>query len=205
MKAVLLSRRFADGEGVSEYCKSIAERLVSEGHEALIVAFEDGSSYTVSDGVEIVRVPVHFEGDSIYSWAMMLNNEIKGAVKAEVEEGDVDVVHANDWSTVPGGTTLAKELEVPLVATLHSTENERGFQGEHAQMISELEWKAGVEAQKVLATNEGTKNSLLFDLDIPEDKVEVLDPYREGWLDRLLEIYSKIEAERPTREEPMPA
>jgi glycogen synthase len=200
-----MARQFSDGEGVSEYCKSIAERLVEEGHKATIVSFEDGSHFSIREEVNVVRVPLHFDGDNMFNWAMMLNTEINGAVKGACDPEEIDLIHANDWATVPGGTTLAKHLEVPLVTTVHSTENERGFNGGHAQMISELEWKAGFESQKVLATNHGTKNSLLFDLDMPEDKVEVVDPYSDGWLERMIEIYSEAETTEKTVEEPMPA
>jgi glycogen synthase len=192
MKAVLLSREFSDGEGVSEYCKTIAESLVERGHQAGVVAFEDGSHYSVDDRVEVARVPLHFEGDNIFTWAMMLNNEIKGVVNRCENVDEIDVIHANDWATVPGGITLANHLEVPLVVTIHSTENERGFEGEHAGMISEMEWKAGFEADRVLATNGGTENSLKFDLDVPAEKLETVDPLGDGWTERVIEIYTEL-------------
>lgn len=156
------------------------------------MAFDDGSYYSIDDRVEVHRVPLHFDGDNIYNWVMMLNNEIKGQVKQIVDESDVDVIHANDWSTIPGGVVLAKHLEKPLVVTVHSTENERGFDGEHAQMISELEWKGGFEADRVMATKEDTKNSLLFDLDVPGQKLEVIDPYSPDWEKRVLSQYKEL-------------
>jgi 1,4-alpha-glucan branching enzyme len=191
MKILMLSRRFTDGEGVSEYCKHLSGHLVEQGHEVSIVAFEDGTEYNVHEEVDVRRVPLHFEGDSIYNWAMMLNNEIK-RVAREIEDSDsIDLIHANDWATIPGGVTLAKSLEKPLVVTIHSTENERGFEGEHAAMISELEWQGTFEAEKVFVTKEETKNSVLFDLDVPGEKVEVIDPLEEGWQSRIEEKYEE--------------
>lgn len=192
MNVALLSREFRDGEAISEYCKSIAEYLVDNGHEADIVAFDDGSYYSIDDRVNVKRVPLNFEGDNLYNWAMMLNNQIKGKVKDLCDQEDIDIIHANDWVTVPGGIALAQHLEVPLVVTMHSTENERGFDGEHSSMISELEWKGGFEAEKVFATKEDTKNSLLFDLDLPGDKVVLADPYSHDWLETILNIYRQL-------------
>ncbi len=192
MKVVLLSQQFRDGEGVSEYCKNIAEHLVENGHDVSIVAFEDGSYYSIDERVDVHRVPLNFSGDNIYNWAMMLNNEIKGRVSDMMEGSEVDLIHVNDWVTVPGGVTLSKHLETPLVVTIHSTENERGFEGDHAGLISELEWKGGFAADKVLATKHDTRNSLLFDLDIPEEKLEVIDPYEEGWEQRVLRNYEEL-------------
>lgn len=192
MNIALLSKNFSDGEGVSEYCKNIAETLVEEGHKVAIFAFEDGSYYDIDDRVCVERVPLHFEGDNIYNWAMMLNNEIKGIVKQKADEHGVDIIHANDWATVPGGIALARHLEKPLIITIHSTENERGFNGEHAHLISEMEWKAGFEANKILTTKEDTKNSVLFDLDVPDSKVEVIDPFAHDWEKRVLSQYKEL-------------
>lgn len=192
MKVLLLSKEFRDGEGISEYCKSISSYLVDQGHEAAIVSFDDGSYYSVDDCVEVYRVPVHFDGDSIYSWAMVLNNELKSQARELFEEEDFDIIHANDWTTVPGGVALSRHLEKPLVVTIHSTENERGFEGDHAPLISELEWQGAFEADNVLATKQDTKNSLLFDLDVPEEKIDVIDPYSGEWEKRVLSKYEEL-------------
>lgn len=193
MNVVMLARQFSDGEAISEYCKSISHYLIENGEDASIVAFDDGSYYSVNDEIDVKRVPLNFDGDNLYNWSMMLNNQIKGEVKKIFDKDEIDIIHANDWCTVPGGITLAKHLEVPLVVTIHSTENERGFEGKHAAMISELEWKGGFEAEKVFATNEGTKNSLLFDLEVPGDKVVLADPYSPDWLETILNEYRQLE------------
>jgi glycogen synthase len=108
-----------------------------------------------------------------------------------MDDGGFDIIHANDWTTVPGGVTLSRHAEKPLVLTIHSTENERGFEGDHAEMISELEWQGSFEADRVLATNSGTADSLRFDLDGPDTKLEVINPYDSEWLSKLLKIYEK--------------
>lgn len=199
MKVLLLSKDFRDGEGVSEYCKDIAEFLVDQGHEAAIVSFDDGSYYSIDDRVEVKRVPLHFEGDNLYNWSMLLNNELKRQARELMDENDFDIIHANDWTTVPGGVTLSKHSEKPLMLTVHSTENERGFEGDHAEMISELEWQGAYESDKVLATNSGTADSLRFDLDVPDEKIEIIDPFDHEWLSKLLKTYeetakNKVEA-----------
>ncbi|MFB6115208.1 MAG: glycosyltransferase family 4 protein [Candidatus Nanohalobium sp.] len=191
MNVVLLSKQFSDGEAISEYIKTIAEYLADRGHEVCIVSFDDGTYYSIDDRVEVLRAPLDFEGDNLYNWSMMMNNELKEQVMQNVGE-DVDVIHANDWTTVPGGVALSKKLEKPLVLTLHSTENERGFEGEHAEMISELEWQGVYEADQILTTKDDTKNSVLFDLDAPDEKVSIINPYDEGWPERVLNKYTEL-------------
>ncbi len=191
MKVLLLSKEFRDGEDVSEHVKHLAEYLVEEGHEATIISFEDGSYYSIDDRVEVIRVPVHFEGDNIYNWSMILNNELKKPA-ADLGEDEFDLIHVHDWTTVSGGVTLAKRFEKPLVLTMHSTENIRGFNEDFSEMISELEWQGVYESDKVLTNGEDAKNSVLFDLDAPDEKVEVIDPYGEEWQQNVLNEYRKL-------------
>ncbi|WEL22977.1 glycosyltransferase family 4 protein [Candidatus Nanohalovita haloferacivicina] len=192
MKVLFLAKEFRDGEGVSEYIKNLSEYLVSNGHEATIVSFDDMAEYHIDERVRVQKVPLPFEGDNIYSWAMMMNNELKNRAREIIEADDYDIVHCNDWSTIPGGVSLKKHLELPLAVTIHSTENERGFEGDHAELISELEWQGTFEADRVFVTKEDTKNSVLFDLDVPGEKLKAVDPYSPEWQSRILNTYKEI-------------
>lgn len=192
MKILFLTRRFVDEEDVSEYVKALAEHAVDKGHEAAILAFDDGEYYSVDERVDVERVPLHYEGDSLYSWSMMLNNEIKEKAREYLDQKDFDLVHANDWVTVPGATAVKKYFETPMILTVHSTENERGFSDPNSDVISELEWKGCHQSDKVLVNSQDTYNSLTYDLDVPEDKIAVLNPLSDGWQETVLKIYEEL-------------
>lgn len=192
MKVLFLTRKFVDGDDISEYVKSLAETLVNEGHEAFVLAFDDGEYYSVDERVEVERVPLHYEGDSLYSWSMMLNNEMKEKGRELFDERDFEIIHANDWLTVPGATAIKKYSERPFVLTLHSTENERGFNDPNSEVISELEWKGGYKAEKILVNRQSTYDSAVYDLDVPEEKIEVLNPLSGDWHSSALKIYENL-------------
>ena len=192
MRIAFLVKNFADGDEMSEYVKSLAEYAAKNGHDSFVVSFDDGSNYSVSENVEVERFRLHFDGGSLYTWTMMMNNEMKGKVMEKIGEKEIDVIHANDWTTAPGGVTLSKHLEKPLFLTFHSTENQRGFGGQHSGLISELEWQGSFEADMVFANNDDVKNSLLFDLDLPDEKICVADPLHEGWQEKILNCYREI-------------
>ncbi|MFB6144910.1 MAG: glycosyltransferase [Candidatus Nanohaloarchaea archaeon] len=192
MKAVLLSRMFQEGEAATEYFKSIASSLVDNGHEVHVIAFDDRSYYSVREEVNVHRVDLPFEGDNIYNWSMMMNNELKRGAREVFDKEDPDIIHAIDWTAAPAGVVLSKTFDVPLVMTYQSTENIRGFEGDHAPMISELEWQGAFEADIVIATNDDVKNSLLFDLDVPEEKLRVIDPYADRWPENVLNSYKEL-------------
>ena len=189
MKVLFLTRCFGEGEAATEYVKAVAHELVEQGDEAVVVAFNDGAYYSVDDRVEVRRVGLPFEGDNMYNWSMMMNNELKKEAQEAFKDGKPDIIHSIDWTAVPGGVALSRHIDKPLVVTFQSTENERGFGGEQAGVISELEWQGAFEAEKAIATSENTKNSLLFDLDVPEEKIDIIDPFSDNWQQRVLNSY----------------
>jgi hypothetical protein len=191
MRTDFITRKFEEGEASTEYAKALSSAVVDEGGEAAVVSFDDGSYYSVDDRVDVYRVDMPFDGDNLFNWSMMLNNELKRQAR-EAFEDKPDIIHVVDWTAIPGGVALSKYYEVPLVVTFQSTENERGFEGEHAEVISELEWDGAFEADLAIATNEDTKNSLLFDLDVPEEKLEFIDPYAPEWEQNVLNNYREL-------------
>jgi len=192
MKVLLLAKNFHDGDEVSEHLKALSEYLVDEGHEATILSFDDGKSYSVSEGVDVDRVSMYYEGDSLYSWVMMLNNELKKKAREYINREDVELVHAHDWAAVPTATAVKQRFEVPVVFTLHSTENERGFESSNAEVISELEWKGAYQAEKLFVNRKTTYESVKHDLDVPETKITKLNPLNHGWQEKVVEEYGKM-------------
>jgi len=192
MKVLYLTRRLESGEAGTEHLTTLTGYMVQEGHEAFVVSFDDGSYYEMDDRVEVNRVHLPFEADNLYNWSMMLNNELKREARERFEDKGFDIIHIIDWVTIPGGVTLSQHLDIPLVATFQSTENERGFHADQSGVISELEWQGAYEADKVFATSEGTKNSLLFDLDVPGEKLELIDPFNNKWQETVLKSYKEL-------------
>lgn len=191
MKTVFITRRFEEGEASTEYTKTVSSQVVDEGGEAAVVAFDDGSYYSVDERVDVYRVDLPFDGDNLFNWSMMLNNELKRQAR-EAFEDKPDIIHVVDWTAIPGGVALSRFYDIPLVVTFQSTENQRGFEGDHAEVISELEWDGAFEADLAIATNEDTRNSLMFDLDVPEEKLEVIDPYAPDWGQNVLNSYREV-------------
>ena len=192
MKILILSKVFRDGEAITEYVKELAKSAVEKEHQVTILSFDDKSYYSVHDQVNVERVPLNFEGDNIYNWSMILNNELKREATRLMQENEYDIIHANDWTTIPGATTLSQHTQKPFLLTIHSTENQRGFQADHSEVISELEYQGTREAEHIITTNHDTKNSVLFDLSLDNSKVTVADPYDQNWTETVLNKYKDI-------------
>jgi len=199
-KVLLLSRELASGEGVSEYLKSLSSFLDGEGIEVHIVCFGNSDLEQTTGSVHVHRVPLLIHGDNIFNWSMLMNNELKRRSREIFEEEGFDVIHANDWVTSAAAISIAKFTEKPLVVTIHSTEKERGFGGKHSGIISDMEWWLTYEAGCVLSNNQRTHDSLKNDLQLPEEKIRLIDPLKEGWQKKVLDTYEFVAGKTESKE-----
>ncbi len=193
-KVLLLSRELTDKESVSEYVKSLAGFLASKGIEVHIVCFSSSpEEVKLGERIHVHKVPLIIHGDNFFNWSMLMNNELKRCSREIFEWKGFDIIHGNDWVTSTSAISLAKFTEKPLIVTIHSTEKERGFGTKHSGMIFDMEWWLTYEAGCVLSNNERTCDSLRHDLQLPEEKIRLINPLQQGWQNEVLEIYKSFE------------
>jgi len=157
------------GDAVSRNAMDVARILKSLG-DVHIVTFGKGGDYNI-DGINIHEVDFILQADNIFNWIMLLNNEFKKRAVELNESVGFDIIHVHDWTAGPAGMTLSKYLNIPLVATFHSTEHQRGFGSYVSQIISDVEWWLAYESQRILVTDNQTRLSLIHDLKVPGDKI----------------------------------
>jgi glycosyltransferase involved in cell wall biosynthesis len=106
------------------------------------------------------------------------------------------IIHCHDWYSSSVGLIAAKELNLPLVLTLHSTEHERtqGRMDHLSLTICELERKGVREANLVIVPHSSTRQQVI-DLygASPEKVVIISDAFIEGASDS---PHSSIEVRR---------
>ncbi len=86
---------------------------------------------------------------------------------------DFDIIHAHDWLSFGAGIEAKKVSGKPLVAHIHATEFDRGG-GSINKEIYEKEKEGMMEADKVIAVSNYTKNIVVNNYGIPHEKVEVV-------------------------------
>ena len=188
---VLLLCSYLEGNAVSEHCKSLAKYLSENNVEAHIVGFSNKTSDSESNP-HIHAVNFILNGNNLFNWTMLMNNELKRKGREIFEERGLDIIHAHDWMTAAAGMSLTKLTEKPLVVTIHSTEHQRGFYFQHSPIISSLEWWASYEAPKVIVNNEFTYESVRYDLNLPKEKICKINPLSDGWQQKVLEVYREL-------------
>jgi glycosyltransferase involved in cell wall biosynthesis len=83
------------------------------------------------------------------------------------------IIHAHDWFTAPAGVYLKSKLKVPAVIHVHSTEVERTG-GNPSHFIYQIEKNHFSKFDRVLAVGPITKDILIHEYKIPEEKVKVV-------------------------------
>ncbi len=82
-----------------------------------------------------------------------------------------DIVVAHDWLSVIAGITAKRELGLPLVFHVHSTEKGRTL-GNCSEVVSSIEHRGGQMADLVITVSYAMKDELI-ELGFPKDKVKV--------------------------------
>ncbi|RLI28778.1 glycosyltransferase family 1 protein [Candidatus Bathyarchaeota archaeon] len=101
-----------------------------------------------------------------YLSAAKLINEL-----VKKESFKYDLVIAHDWLSVIAGITVKKQLGLPMVFHVHSTEQGRTL-GHGSKVVSSIEHRGGQTADLVITVSYAMREELLS-LGFPRDKVEV--------------------------------
>ncbi|GAA4921100.1 (1-_4)-alpha-D-glucan synthase (UDP-glucose) [Stackebrandtia albiflava] len=175
--------------GLGRHVHALATALAAAGHTVTVATrhghHADGSPAAMDetvDGVRIVRAPqdpplFDFHQDTLLPWTLAFNHALTRTALRAAKTQDFDVVHAHDWLVTHAAVTLKHHLELPLVATLHSTEAGR-HQGwlpdDTSRAIHSLEWWLTYEARRVLTCSAYMRDEVDALFDLPADKTEVV-------------------------------
>lgn len=171
------------GLGVHSY--EISKEIAHLGHRLVFVTPFD-LPYLGSPGVEFLTEGLaprsvggqvvgayelaEFYGEGIRAFIDQYNDWV-GHLAARI--GHVDVVHVHDWFGTVGASALARQLGVPLVMTVHSTELDRSLGHPHTP-IYEREWIGVHAADRVIAVSRHLADQLIRDYGADPAKTRVV-------------------------------
>jgi glycosyltransferase involved in cell wall biosynthesis len=96
------------------------------------------------------------------------------AIERIVELAEFDVIHAHDWLTFRAALRAKEMTNKPLLLHVHSIERDRAGGNDGNPLVREIELLSMMLADKVIAVSELTKQAIVNDYGIPEDKIEVI-------------------------------
>ena len=88
-------------------------------------------------------------------------------------DDDFDIIHAHDWLTFRAALKLKQIYDKPVVLHVHSLESDRAGGISGNSLVHAIE-RLGLEsADKIIAVSAHTKQKIIHDYGISEDKIEV--------------------------------
>ena len=182
MKILMLSWEYPPRivGGISRVVHDLSHKLIEIGHEVSVVTYRDGNApYEEDDnGVKVYRVDNYMiHPNNFVDWIMQLNfNMISKASEIIKKENDFDVIHAHDWLVTYAAKTLKDSFGIPLVSTIHATENGRnsGIHNDTQRYINDSEWLLTYESSEVIVNSNFMKNDIQRIFGLPYDKITVV-------------------------------
>lgn len=167
--------------GISKVVYDLSHKLIKEGNEVTVITYKDGdnvSYYENDKGVEVYRVDNYIiRPNNFIDWVMQLNfNMITKANEIIVKKGKFDVIHAHDWLVAYSAKSLKESNNIPLISTIHATENGRnsGIHDETQRYINDSEWMLTYESSEVIVNSQYMKNEVQRLFGLPYDKINVI-------------------------------
>ena len=166
--------------GISKVVYDLSHRLIKDGHQVTVVTYRDGdtSYYEDDEGIDVYRVDNYMiHPNNFVDWIMQLNfNMVAKASELMNKFGKFDVIHAHDWLVSYAAKSLKEAYDVPMVATIHATENGRnsGIHDETQRYINDSEWQLTYEASEVIVNSNYMKNEIQRIFGLPYDKINVI-------------------------------
>lgn len=127
------------------------------------------------------RKPKRDDGTWVYdNWIgseaafQKLSDDFAEIAIAHALDNPPDVIHTHDWLTLKAGMAVKEATNKPLIAHVHATEFDRAGGSRGNPMIHEIELMGLTMADRIIAVSKLTKQIIVDNYDIPEDKIEVV-------------------------------
>jgi glycogen synthase len=111
------------------------------------------------------------------------------------ETREFDVIHAHDWLTFKAGMMAKHVTGKPLIVHVHATQYDQSAGGHGNPEAREIEYQAFAMADQIFAVSQYTKNVIVREYGIPEEKVQVVHNSMEvgGDIDESYNLHRYLE------------
>lgn len=166
--------------GISRVVHDLAQKLGEKQNEIhIITCWEPGTKdFEKDNNVFVHRAHTYsIKANNFIDWVLHLNFALlEHAIKIFNEVGTVDIIHAHDWIVAFTARVLKHSYKIPLVSTIHATENGRnhGIHNDVQEYINNVEWWLTYESWRVIVNSGYMKSEVAGVFQLPEDKIHVI-------------------------------
>ena len=201
MRVIILSWEFPPrmvGQ-LAGYVKGLAVQLAQRNVETHVVTYHDylAGEHEEPEGVKTFRVtnPVRTH-IGVLTWVLTLNQEVERAAANIYYNANkqIDLMDAYDWHFIQAAVTLKKAFNIPFIYSVESLEEHRSHGANYPfnMAIKSLEWLGFYEAKKVIVKSEWMRDEVVRIYKVPTDKIKVVAPKSETWMENILETYNSV-------------
>jgi 1,4-alpha-glucan branching enzyme len=183
---------------LAQYVNKLAVELVKRKIDVYVVTYHNSwvGFHQGLDGINAYRVtnPVK-DHANIISWVLTLTEEFERTV-ADIYysvKREVDLIDAHEWHSIQAAAALKRAFGIPFVYSIDSIENHRSH-GANAPLnlsIKSIESMGIIEAQRVIVKSDWMKGEIIKAYAAPEEKIDVVDPQSEKWIEQILQSYRR--------------
>lgn len=198
MRIVMLSWEYPPRivGGISPHVYDLSRQLVEKGLEVHVVTKATPNApdeETEASGVHVHRVHLSRQPTDFVDEIRLLNMATEIRVRKLLEDwrpgGVPTLFHAHDWLSLDSARELKYEYQLPVIATIHATEEGRngGIYNDLQRYIHEQEYALTYEGWRVIVCSEFMKGQVMRSFNCPADKVDVIfngvdpDKFRFDW------------------------
>jgi glycogen(starch) synthase len=180
--------------GLGTFTTELSQKQVTLGNHVTVFTLNNNNNFSASEhwnDIEVYRPKLLdlsqsfylFANQDVRSWgshfkyfADVVNYNISSAMQlvnqlVRANGRSFDVIDAHDWLGIIGGMIVKKELRLPLIFHIHSTEGGRSL-GWGSQTIKNIEYEGGQNADGIITVSQAMKHELSR-LGFPTEKIRV--------------------------------
>jgi glycogen synthase len=185
MRVIMLSWEYPPRivGGISPHVHDLSQKLQAQGIEVHVITKETPQAPDEEiqpSGVQIHRVHLEDKPHDFIHEIQLLNVATEKRVRRLLEDwrpgGQPTIFHAHDWLSLDSARELKYEYSLPMVATVHATEEGRhgGIHGDVSTYIHEQEYWLTYEAWRVIVCTQYMKGEVGRLFNVPSDKIDII-------------------------------
>ncbi|MBM4429085.1 MAG: glycosyltransferase family 4 protein [Chloroflexi bacterium] len=166
--------------GLGRHVAELAPALARLGIDVHLVTPRRTESEAMeqSDGLTVHRVdPPNVPMPDFYTGAWQTNLRLQEIGTRLCSEYSIDLIHNHDWLTVFSAVALKSSFKIPLLGTIHATEQGRSrghLASDQQRAIHNAEWWLSFESWRIICCSQFMANEVASFFQAPTDKIDVI-------------------------------
>jgi 1,4-alpha-glucan branching enzyme len=165
--------------GLGRHVYELSKALAQKGIKVHVITLGGRGlpQRQIINGVLVHRTPaISMPGDSFLDWVFQLNLQIYELARQIWLRWPCDLVHGHDWLVGEASRMLANRYRVPLLATIHATEQGRnhGLHNETQRNIDARERELISASEKVIVCSQAMRSEMTDVFKLSADQVAVI-------------------------------